>query len=63
MHNAVVAELGIHKLNDQRGRIDSLLLVTENRCVLFDLSTHVYMYVYILTHTDTYIHINTRTYM
>ena len=57
--NAVVAELSIYKWRNQRGRIDSLLLwvsrlnerlsaklrVAENRCVLFDSFTYIYIYV------------------
>ena len=59
MLNAVVAELSIHKLKNERGRINSLrkvlsdehlgakLRVTENRCVLFNSLTYVYRYIYI----------------
>ena len=57
--NAVVAELSIYKWRNQRGRIDSLLpwvsrlnerlsaklRVTENRCVLFNSFTYIYIYV------------------
>ena len=51
--NAVVAELIIHKfliihkvLSDER--LGAKLRVTENRCVLFNLSIYVYIYIYII---------------
>ena len=43
MLDAVVAELGIHKLSDER--LGTKLRVTENRCVIFNRSTYVYLTV------------------
>ena len=43
--DAVVAELGIHKLSDEC--LGAKLRVTENRCVIFNRSTYVYIYIYI----------------
>ena len=56
MLNAVVAELGIYKvyiyirqnflkvLSDER--LGAKLRVTENRCVLFDSFTYIYIYLF-----------------
>ena len=55
MLNAVVAELDIHELNDSvlsDERLGAKLRVTENRCVIFNRSTHVYIYIYIYIYID-----------